>query len=112
MVNFTVALILMPLSLWMFSMPVPINTTVTIMPNLPAFCSPTSPLQIQGSATAEVICVNTQLEPVEVAGWIYVEPAPPVEPTPIYAPEAPVVVAAAGVAAAAGLSHLVTNRRE
>jgi len=112
MVNFTVALILMPLSLWMFSMPVPMNATVTIMPNLPAFCSPTSPLQIQGPATAEVICVNTQLEPVEVAGWIYVEPAPPVEPTPIYAPEAPVVVAAAGVAAAAGLSHLVTNRRE
>ena len=57
----------------------------------------------------EVICVNTQLEPVEVAGWIYVKPTPPVEPTHIHAPETPVAVAAAGVAAAAGLSHLVTT---
>jgi len=111
-VNFTVALVLMPLSLWIFSVPVPMNATVTITPSLPAFCSPTSPLQIQGPATAGVVCINTQLEPVEVAGWIYVEPASPVEPTPIYAPEAPIVAAATGVAAAAGLSHLVTNRRE
>jgi DNA-binding transcriptional ArsR family regulator len=44
--------------------------------------------------------------------WIYVEPAPPVEPAPIYVPEAPVAAAAVGVAAAAGLSHLATNRRE
>jgi DNA-binding transcriptional ArsR family regulator len=111
-VNFTVALILMPLSLWMFSVPVPMNATVTVVPNLPALCSPTSPLQIQGPATAEIICVNTQLKPAEVAGWIYVEPAPPVEPAPIYVPEAPVAAAAVGVAAAAGLSHLATNRRE
>jgi DNA-binding transcriptional ArsR family regulator len=111
-VNFTVALILMPLSLWMFSVPVPMNATVTVVPNLPALCSPTSPLQIQGPATAEIICVNTQLKPAEVVGWIYVEPAPPVEPAPIYVPEAPVVAAAVGVAAAAGLSHLAANRRE
>jgi len=111
-VNFTVALILMPLSLWMFSVPVPMNATVTVVPNLPALCSPTSPLQIQGPATAEIICVNTQLKPAEVAGWIYVEPSPPVEPAPIYVPEAPVAAAAVGVAAAAGLSHLATNRRE
>ena len=110
--NFTVALILMPLSLWMFSVPVPMNATVTVVPNLPALCSPTSPLQIQGPATAEIICVNTQLKPAEVAGWIYVEPSPPVEPAPIYVPEAPVAAAAVGVAAAAGLSHLATNRRE
>jgi DNA-binding transcriptional ArsR family regulator len=111
-VNFTVALILMPLSLWMFSVPVPMNATVTVVPNLPALCSPTSPLQIQGPATAEIICVNTQLKPAEVVGWIYVEPSPPVEPAPIYVPEAPVAAAAVGVAAAAGLSHLATNRRE
>jgi len=111
-VNFTVALILMPLSLWMFSVPVPMNATVTVVPNLPALCSPTSPLQIQGPATAEIICVNTQLKPAEVAGWIYVEPVPPIEPAPIYVPEAPVAAAAVGVAAAAGLSHLATNRRE
>jgi DNA-binding transcriptional ArsR family regulator len=111
-VNFTVALILMPLSLWMFSVPVPMNATVTVVPNLPALCSPTSPLQIQGPATAEIICVNTQLKPAEVAGWIYVEPSPPVEPAPIYVPEAPVAAVAVGVAAAAGLSHLATNRRE
>jgi len=111
-VNFTVALILMPLSLWMFSVPVPMNATVTVVPNLPVLCSPTSPLQIQGPATAEIICVNTQLKPAEVAGWIYVEPSPPVEPAPIYVPEAPVAAAAVGVAAAAGLSHLATNRRE
>lgn len=110
--NFTVALILMPLSLWMFSVPVPMNATVTVVPNLPALCSPTSPLQIQGPATAEIICVNTQLKPAEVAGWIYVEPSPPIEPAPIYVPEAPVAAAAVGVAAAAGLSHLATNRRE
>ncbi len=110
--NFTVALILMPLSLWMFSVPVPMNATVTVVPNLPALCSPTSPLQIQGPATAEIICVNTQLKPAEVAGWIYVEPTPPVEPAPIYVPEAPVTAAAVGVAAAAGLSHLATNRWE
>jgi DNA-binding transcriptional ArsR family regulator len=102
----------MPLSLWMFSVPVPMNATVTVVPNLPALCSPTSPLQIQGPATAEIICVNTQLKPAEVAGWIYVEPSPPVEPAPIYVPEAPVAAAAVGVAAAAGLSHLATNRRE
>jgi len=111
-VNFTVALILMPLSLWMFSVPVPMNATVTVVPNLPALCSPTSPLQIQGPATAEIICVNTQLKPAEVVGWIYVEPSPPIEPAPIYVPEAPVAAAAVGVAAAAGLSHLATNRRE
>jgi len=111
-VNFTVTLILMPLSLWMFSVPVPMNATVTVVPNLPALCSPTSPLQIQGPATAEIICVNTQLKPAEVAGWIYVEPSPPIEPAPIYVPEAPVAAAAVGVAAAAGLSHLATNRRE
>jgi DNA-binding transcriptional ArsR family regulator len=111
-VNFTVALILMPLSLWMFSVPVPMNATVTVVPNLPALCSPTSPLQIQGPASAEIICVNTQLKPAEVAGWIYVEPAPPVEPAPIYVPEALVAAAAVGVAAAAGLSHLAANRRE
>lgn len=110
--NFTVALILMPLSLWMFSVPVPMNATVTVVPNLPALCSPTLPLQIQGPATAEIICVNTQLKPAEVAGWIYVEPSPPIEPAPIYVPEAPVAAAAVGVAAAAGLSHLATNRRE
>jgi DNA-binding transcriptional ArsR family regulator len=102
----------MPLSLWMFSVPVPMNATVTVVPNLPALCSPTSPLQIQGPATAEIICVNTQLKPAEVAGWIYVEPSPPIEPAPIYVPEAPVAAAAVGVAAAAGLSHLATNRRE
>ena len=51
-VNFTVALILMPLSLWMFSVPVPMNATVTVVPNLPALCSPTSPLQmVAGAAT-------------------------------------------------------------
>jgi len=111
-VNFTVALILMPLSLWMFSVPMPMNATITVVPNLPALCSPTSPLQIQGPATAEIICVNTQLKPAEVAGWIYVEPPPPIEPAPIYVPEAPVAAAAVGVAAAAGLSHLATNRRE
>ncbi|AKT34930.1 transcriptional regulator, ArsR family [Pyrobaculum sp. WP30] len=110
--NFTVTLILMPLSLWMFSVPVPMNATVTVVPNLPALCSPTSPLQIQGPATAEIICVNTQLKPAEVAGWIYVEPPPPIEPAPIYVPEVPVAAAAVGVAAAAGLSHLATNRRE
>ena len=110
--NFTVALILMPLSLWMFSVPVPMNATVTVVPNLPALCSPTSPLQIQGPATAEIICVNTQLKPAGVAGWIYVEPPPPIEPAPIHVPEAPVAAAAVGVAAAAGLSHLATNRRE
>lgn len=110
--NFTVALILMPLSLWMFSVPVPMNATVTVVPNLPALCSPTSPLQIQGPATAEIICVNTQLKPAEVVGWIYVEPSPPIEPAPIYVPEAPVAATAVGVAAAAGLSHLATNRRE
>jgi DNA-binding transcriptional ArsR family regulator len=102
----------MPLSLWMFSVPVPMNATVAVVPNLPALCSPTSPLQIQGPATAEIICVNTQLKPAEVAGWIYVEPSPPVEPAPIYVPEAPVAAVAVGVAAAAGLSHLATNRRE
>ena len=108
--NFTVALILMPLSLWMFSVPVSMNATVTVVPNLPALCSPTSPLQIQGPATAEIICVNTRLKPAEVVGWIYVEPALPVEPAPIYVPEAPVAAVAVGVAAAAGLSHLATNR--
>mgnify|MGYP001626264302 CR=1 FL=1 len=110
--NFTILLFLAPLSIWVFTIPVPPNATVTIYSSLPPLCNSTPTTPVQGPATVDIVCVNPYLHGVRIAGWINLEPAPPTPPTPIQTPEVPAVAIATGVAAVAGLSHLVSNRRE
>jgi len=85
-VNYTVLLLLTPLSLWVFTVPVPPNSTVIVKPSLPPLCNATEPLALQGPATVNIVCSNPTLAQIKIAGWIYVEPPPPTPPKPIPAP--------------------------
>lgn len=110
--NATIAVVLLPLSVWLYPISVPPNVTAVVAAHLPPICNATSTLTIKGPATATIACVNPGLEPVRLSGWVSVNyMAPPPPPPPERSLE-PLVVVAAATAAAAGVSHLVANRRE
>lgn len=109
--NVTLALILVPLSVWLFPVAVPANSTAVITASLPPICNATGVLTVQGPATVTIACVNKGLEPAPLQGVISVSLYAPPPPKPP-APEAPILASAVGTLAVAGLSHLLSSRRE
>ncbi|MFN7105639.1 MAG: winged helix-turn-helix transcriptional regulator, partial [Pyrobaculum sp.] len=109
--NITVALVLLPLSLWTAVIAVPPNATAVITADLPHLCNATGVYELKGPTSMYVMCVNTATEPIYLSGRIAVEYRLPPSPR-IEAPAPPLMAVAAAVAVAAGLSHLFSNRCE
>ncbi|MFN3805345.1 MAG: winged helix-turn-helix domain-containing protein [Pyrobaculum sp.] len=109
--NVTVALILLPLSLWTATIAVPPNATAVVYANLPQFCNATGVYELRGPAAMYITCVNTGTGATYLSGHIAVEYRQPPLPQ-VEAAAPPLAAVAAAVAAAAGLSHLFSNRRE
>lgn len=109
--NFTLLIVLAPLSIWFTQIYIPPNTTMTLYADLPEICNVTGIHKIDGPATITIRCTNNSPAAKQLAGTVaaaYKSPEPPPSP----APQPPLLVVAAAVATAAGLSYVLSNKRE
>ncbi len=109
--NFTITLLLLPLSMWTFTYAVPPNATAVINASLPPICNATGVYTVSGPAAFTIACVNPSPKPHVVRGGLEIKPMEP-KPPQLTPPEPPLFELAIGVTAAAGLSHVLSNRRE
>ncbi|MEM5826717.1 MAG: helix-turn-helix transcriptional regulator [Pyrobaculum sp.] len=111
--NITVALLLIPLSMWLLPIQIPPNYTGVIKTELPPICNATGTHIVEGPAVYTIVCVNKETSDHMLTGRVEVayiaHQVPAVEQPP---PPPPFLTVAVAAAAAAGLSHLLSNRRE
>lgn len=111
--NITVALLLIPLSMWLLPIQIPPNYTGVIKTELPPICNATGTHVVEGPAVYTIVCVNREISDQMLTGRVEVayiaHQVPAVEQPP---PPPPFLTVAVAAAAAAGLSHLLSNRRE
>ena len=111
--NITVALSLIPLSMWLLPIQIPPNYTGVIKTELPPICNATGTHVVEGPAVYTIVCVNRETSDQMLTGRVEVayiaHQVPAVEQPP---PPPPFLTVAVAAAAAAGLSHLLSNRRE
>lgn len=111
--NITVALLLIPLSMWLLPIQIPPNYTGVIKTELPPICNATGTHIVEGPAVYTIVCVNKETSDQMLTGRVEVayiaHQVPAVEQPP---PPPPFLTVAVAAAAAAGLSHLLSNRRE
>jgi len=111
--NITVALLLIPLSMWLLPIQIPPNYTGVIKTELPPICNATGTHVVEGPAVYTIVCVNRETSDQMLTGRVEVayiaHQVPAVEQPP---PPPPFLTVAVAAAAAAGLSHLLSNRRE
>lgn len=109
--NFTIVLLLLPLSTWTFTYTIPPNATAVIDASLPPVCNATGVYTVSGPATFTIKCVNTSLNSLSVKGAIEIK-LTELKPPPLKPPESPLLPLALATAAATGVSYLLSNRRE